>query len=244
MREWILLWQWQEMAKRKEELNNSLRYLPELAEIKKIKRESEKVQMALAQAEEELERLQQEMEQVSEEIEGMAQRVKRVEAELYSNRARPGRELKSLQQSVTDLKRKQRVMEEKWYGLLERREEVGERHRQLTEQMARLKADGRRLYENWRRRRAEVEEEIKQLEEQMASIDVFLDPRIRALYEEMRAFLGPDVVVRLKGGVCSGCHTAQPVDVVRELAAGQVVRCERCGRVLIPPEEEENRYLH
>ncbi len=79
----------------------------------------------------------------------------------------------------------------------------------------------------------EVEKQVAVLEEQRQKLVAGIAPDKLELYKMLREQLkNGRVVVGVERGFCLGCRIALPVNEMRNLERGNIVRCSTCGRIL------------
>ena len=83
-----------------------------------------------------------------------------------------------------------------------------------------LKAEGR-----------EVTARARALQERRAALAATLPTDLLARYQRLHA-AHPPAVVAIRGGTCSGCGVAVPTAMQQRVAAGEIIQCLSCGRLL------------
>jgi uncharacterized protein len=83
-----------------------------------------------------------------------------------------------------------------------------------------LKAEGR-----------EVTARARALQERRAALAAALPADLLARYQRLHA-AHPPAVVAIRGGTCSGCGVAVPTSLQQRVAAGEIIQCLSCGRLL------------
>jgi predicted nucleic acid-binding Zn-ribbon protein len=83
-----------------------------------------------------------------------------------------------------------------------------------------LKAEGR-----------EVTARARALQERRAALAAALPADLLARYQRLHAS-HPPAVVAIRGGSCSGCGVAVPTAMQQKVAAGEILQCLSCSRLL------------
>ena len=82
-------------------------------------------------------------------------------------------------------------------------------------------------------REQNLRDELAALEGNRAQLTTGLDERALRHYERLLRNKGDNVVVGIEHGVCGGCHTRFPVQLMVSCrAAKELVTCPNCGRIL------------
>src|SRR5437764_1130272 len=69
------------------------------------------------------------------------------------------------------------------------------------------------------------------LQERRAALAAAVPADLLARYQRLHA-AHPPAVVAIRGGTCSGCGVAVPTALQQRVAAGEIVQCLSCGRLL------------
>jgi len=91
--------------------------------------------------------------------------------------------------------------------------------------------------EEVKRRRVELEG-LRIRRKEMSSV---IEPRLLSVYERVRAARDGVAVVPIRNDACSGCFSQLRPQRMNELLMGdEIIRCERCARILyVAPDEEK-----
>jgi predicted nucleic acid-binding Zn-ribbon protein len=82
-------------------------------------------------------------------------------------------------------------------------------------------------------REQSLREELTALESNRNQLTAGVDERALRHYERLLHNKGDNVVVGIEHGVCGGCHTRFPVQLMVSCRAGkELVTCPNCGRIL------------
>jgi len=167
------------------------------------------------------------------EVHSLTQRIEADEQKLYSGRVMNPKELASLQNDVTALKRWREKKEE---SLLEAMEAEEAAEAQLMEARNALA----RITEEWQSTQAQLRAEKERLEGRQRELEEFRRFLLSTLadadievYNRLRARKGGRAVAGVKGGICQGCHVAPPLHQIQQASLGsELIFCNNCGRIL------------
>ena len=185
--------------------------------LKEVKLEEDRLELAVEEKQQRLEKLKDRLNEVRNVREEAA-----VQAELdMVRRAVESDEQEAL--SLLDQIRKLELrLDEQREALEEAREEIEPRRQELLEE------------------REKAQERLDALQEKRDALMERIDDEERSVYERIRSG-GRDVAVAplTPDGACSNCYGMVPVQRRREIEhSGQMIRCEACGVILAPAEDE------
>ncbi|MGI9433014.1 MAG: zinc ribbon domain-containing protein [Myxococcota bacterium] len=161
------------------------------------------------------------------------------EDKLYSGKVQGVSELEGLQTLLDSFRAKQAELEERQLGLMETREELEQALADGAESRAACDAKREELLAALAEGEAAIDAQLAvvagEREEAVASVPA----ASLQVYDRLRksARLSGVVTAQVKGDACGRCRIPVPVmrlTRVREDAAGDVVRCENCNRILLP----------
>jgi predicted nucleic acid-binding Zn-ribbon protein len=166
-------------------------------------------------------------------IAAVSDKLKKNQDRLYSGRVRNPKELTSLQDEASALRRRRSELEDDQLELLIATEEA---EAELAERQARL----RQIESNWRGDQAALLAEKEELEVGLAELDERregMTARLGAgdvnLYDDLRAQLGGTAVALLKRGICQMCGVDLPTGVARAVERSEGLHyCPTCNRLL------------
>jgi predicted nucleic acid-binding Zn-ribbon protein len=209
--------------------------LPEIAELARLQARSTELKDAIVRAETELGDLDREESRAERDVEQVRVRIDRDRARLDAGQVSAARELASLQSEVESLHRRQGDLEEVVLELMERREALTNRLGELT-----TERDG--LGEETAAVTARRDAAVKEIDEQAAKatdarghIAADAPADLVGLYDQIRKTKGVGAAM-LRAGRCEGCHLSLntvDLNVIRNAAPDEVVRCEECRRILV-----------
>ncbi len=163
------------------------------------------------------------------------ERVTTVESRMMGNQVSP-RELPALQKEVTNLKGRQKGLEEQVVGVMERVEQA---KKSLDVQAAIVKSEEANWAEHKKRLAQEkrlVSGEVPGVQAQHDEFSAEVTDQAKALYQSIRIKKGGVAVSKVQGGICSGCRITLPTTLVQRARAGkELVYCGNCGRILYVP---------
>jgi predicted nucleic acid-binding Zn-ribbon protein len=166
-------------------------------------------------------------------VDDLRSRVSDVEGKLYGGSVRNPKELAGVQEEANILKGQLRRREDELLELMVRVEEaqatVGEAEESLSEVEARWQQEQQKLVGEKER----LEGELAGLEERRGRQAGLIEPRVLALYENLRERRQGRAVVKVERGMCGGCRISLPMTVLQKARSGlDVVQCVSCERIL------------
>ncbi len=163
------------------------------------------------------------------------ERVTTVESRMMGNQVSP-RELPALQKEVTNLKGRQKGLEEQVVGFMER---VDAAKKSLDDQAAIVKSEEAKWAEQQQRlsqERQQIAGDVPGVEAQRGEFAIDVPDQAKALYQSIRIKKGGIAVSKVQGGICAGCRITLPTTLVQRARAGkELVYCGNCGRILYVP---------
>lgn len=182
--------------------------------------------------------LQIEMEKIAKEERAQERKLQTIQEELkkHENKiyeVKTVKELEALQAEIKKLGVEKGEVEENLLNLMQRLEEV-------RDKLSKDKEGLKNLREEFRVVAAQCREELAQIEDKVTvriivreQIIKALPPDLVELYEKIRDNRSNLAVVPVINGVCQGCYTHVPPQIINELRAGErIIRCDRCVRIL------------
>jgi predicted nucleic acid-binding Zn-ribbon protein len=218
-----------------EMLRARLASLPEQKALEEVEEELGRVERERGEAEEELARLAREIRKLEGDAWGIRKKAESEEERLLSGEISNPREAASVQAEVESLKRRAAGVEELLLGLMVEREELETRIGRLKARQAELSTKRGELASARDRAAAEVGEALEEAEARRAEEAAAIPGELLAYYEELRRMKGGVAVASVEGGVCGGCRLSlSPVFLEEVAASSHLLRCEHCGRLLVP----------
>jgi predicted nucleic acid-binding Zn-ribbon protein len=164
-------------------------------------------------------------------IERLNRAIAALDKRLYDGSIHTAREAASAQEELTHRRGELSATEDAVLTAMERTESAQaavvvaqERLAAAEQQRARrvpaLKAEGR-----------EVTARARALQERRAALAAALPADLLARYQRLHA-AHPPAVVAIRGGTCSGCRVAVPTAMQQKVAAGEILQCLSCSRLL------------
>lgn len=174
---------------------------------------------------------------IDDEVGQLREKAKEVEAKMYSGSVTSPRELQAMQADVDQLRRHQRLLEDRELELMEVREPLDRELAELDAQRARILAELNDARAALAASEATIDGELAAERSARDVLVVTLDPTLVREYERRRARSNGVGVARLVGDTCQGCHLAIPateVERIRKLPEGTIASCDNCGCILVP----------
>ncbi len=215
-----------EIFKKRTKIRDLEGRLGETEEIHKARTEAKETELRLA----ELRRRSKEME---DKLASVRDKAKATEDKLYSGKVRNPREIESMQELLTSLKKRRSELED---SLLELMMEIEELDAIAKERNARLE-DLRSAWEvSQSQIKAMLEEEkadLADLEDRQSRLRSSIPQALLEEYDYLVPRKGGMAIAKVVNGTCGVCGTILPPAVVSKLRAGEIVHCGGCGRLLL-----------
>ena len=224
------LYQLQRVDLEREEKNSHL------AEVEASLGETEELTQArhmVAEMDDKLSQLRKQVRELELAVGTVEDKLKKNQDQLYGGHVRNPKELKSLQEEATALRRHRSQLEDKELELMIATEE-GEA--ELTERQARL----RQIEASWRADQAgmfaekdRLQQRLAELDEQQSAMRAEIGARDLAFYDDLQGRLGGKGIALLKDGICQVCGVDVPMTLARAAERGQGLNyCPICDRLL------------
>ena len=217
-------------------LGHRRRTLPENAELAQLGERSAKVRDAMTIADTNLSDLDRDLARAEKDVEQVRVRIQKDNQRLDAGQVSNARELESLQNEVTSLKRRQNDLEEVVLDLMERREAAQALRDGAAAEGETVSADETAATVRRDVSLTEIEEQAAKATAARAAIVADVPAELLALYDKISASTGGRGAALLRRGQCGGCReTLSTVEQneVRAAAPDEVIRHEECGRILI-----------
>jgi uncharacterized protein len=164
-------------------------------------------------------------------IERLNRAIAALDKRLYDGSIHTAREAASAQEELAHRRGELNATEDAVLAAMERTESAHaavvvaqERLTAAEQERARrvpaLKAEGR-----------EVTARARALQARHAALAAALPADLLARYQRLHA-AHPPAVVAIRGGTCSGCGVTVPTSLQQRVAAGEIIQCLSCGRLL------------
>lgn len=183
--------------------------------------------------ERQLAELRKEQRRVEGEVADLTAKIDPEERRLYDGSVRNPRELQDIQHEVENLTAQRAKFED---ALLEVMAKIDA----VDREFAVSRKATTQLESRWEVRQRELRIEAQRLIDAIGLADQrrqrqrgLINPRTLAIYEDLRKRKGGTAVVRLQGGVCTGCRIQVPDAVRRKVfSPALLAQCPSCERIL------------
>ena len=108
--------------------------------------------------------------------------------------------------------------------------------RDIKVRFAKYKAEYEKLKSIYDVEFKESNEKLETLKNKAAEKAKGISPELMDKYRNIKLHSVPPLA-RLVGNQCGGCNMSLPSAVSRSIKAGQLIECETCGRLILPPLE-------
>ncbi len=216
--------EWEEKARRFQEVRSRLSNDSPLQEKRAVQRARQ----------EELAGLRRRLQDLELELGGLQQRSSQLEKELYSGSVLAPRELENMRRESQALKRRVDQLEDQVLELMVRIEELTPLVEQGAAELAQFESAWEQEMASGRREYGELRAHLEALKADRDALRQQIPSRELALYDELRRSKGGRPLAPMIEGVCQVCRVTVPTHkvAVAQGGADTVATCEGCGRIL------------
>ncbi len=226
----------QHVDTRLDQLAHRVANLPEIARCAELNARLEEFQSDSVQAQTELSDLGEQVAKAELEVAGVRARAQKDQSLLDSGAISSGKQLEDLQHEITSLAKRQTSLEDVELELMEQAEGVQVRVDDLSDSVARTRAELADVEQSRDAVMSEISDEVRTNELRRIKLLEDVPEDLVTLYQRLRNNLGGVGAAPLVGKHCEGCNMElAPTDLTSIAAAApdDVVRCEECSRILI-----------
>jgi uncharacterized protein len=216
-------------------LGHRRRTLPENVELAQLGERAAKVRDAITIADTNLADLDRDLLRAERDVDQVRVRIERDNQRLDAGQVSNARELESLQNEVTSLRRRQGDLEEVVLELMERRETAQAMRDSAAAEAETVGTDEAALTARRDAAVAEIDEQAAKATAARATVVADVPADLLALYDKIRATSGLGAAP-LRRGQCGGCRemlSTVELNEVRAAAPDEVIRHEECRRILV-----------
>lgn len=209
--------------------------LPERGELEKVMAEVAEVEAQVTEVEGRRHELARSQQRLEDEIATVSGKAAQHDANLYSGTVTNPRELQSMQEEITALKRRISQLEDQELEVMEQIEPLDAELATLATRRDELDQRGSGLRAQIAEAEVALDAELATVHAERAEAAAGIDAELLAQYETLRPRSGGIAIARMVGGSCGGCHlalSAMEVDRIRRLPPEEPATCEECGRLL------------
>jgi hypothetical protein len=212
------------------------RTLKENAELALLGERGAKVRDAMTIADTNLSDLDRELARAERDVDQVRVRIERDNQRLDAGQVSNARELESLQNEVSSLRRRQGDLEEVVLELMERRESAQALRDGAGAEAETVAVDDSALTARRDAAMGEIDEQTAKATAARAAVVAEVPADLLALYDKIRASSGGRGAAELRRGQCGGCRemlSTAELNEIRAAAPDEVVRHEECRRILV-----------
>jgi uncharacterized protein len=216
-------------------LGHRRRTLPENVELAQLGEHAAKVRDAITIADTNLADLDRDLVRAERDVDQVRVRIERDNQRLDQGQVSNARELESLQNEVTSLRKRQGDLEEVVLELMERRETAQALRDGGAAEAQTVGTDEAALTARRDAAVAELDEQAAKATAARATVVADVPADLLALYDKIRATSGLGAAP-LRRGQCGGCRemlSTVELNEVRAAAPDEVIRHEECRRILV-----------
>jgi predicted nucleic acid-binding Zn-ribbon protein len=217
-------------------LDHRRRTLPENAELTQLSERAAKVRDAITIADTNLADLDRELSRAEKDVDQVRVRIERDNQRLDAGQVSNARELESLQNEVTSLRKRQGDLEEVVLELMERRETAQTQRDGAAAEAGAVGVEETALTARRDAALAEIEEQAAKALTARATAAQDVPADLITLYDKIRSSSGGRGAALLRRGQCGGCRemlSTVELNEIRASAPDEVVRHEECRRILV-----------
>ena len=193
----------------------------------------DEVRLSLARDEEKLVELQRTQKEVEREVEDLQAKAAVATDKLYGGTVKNPKELTSLQEQLSNFKRKIGEGDDKTLDIMSEVEAA-------QKEVSLKRSEVAKIEEEWQAEQASLSQEQTELSAALATLEPRrkelasrLDTLSLELYEALRQKRQGRAVAKLERGMCQGCRIALPMSELQRARMGQeLVQCGSCERIL------------
>ena len=164
-------------------------------------------------------------------IERLNRTIAALDKRLYDGSIHTAREAASVQEELAHRRAELSTTEEAVLAAMERTESAQAAVVVAQERLAAAEQERARRVPALKAEGREVTTRARALQERRAALAAALPADLLARYQRLHA-AHPPAVVAIRGGTCSGCGVAVPTAMQQRVAAGEIIQCLSCGRLL------------
>jgi predicted nucleic acid-binding Zn-ribbon protein len=189
------------------------------------------VKTKLAQAVSEINATKAEQKNTEIGITNISAKIEKATESLYSGRIKNPKELQSLQQDISSLQSQRNPLEEKVLSLMEMYEKLGDKVKQLSQDLAQVEKEWLVEQHSLRSRIENDKQRLAELRQKWPSMTAAIPPADLAAYNQLKKTRGWGVA-RMEQGTCGRCRLNLSTSEIQRARSGQVVSCSSCGRLI------------
>lgn len=233
-----LLYRFQEMERKEEELEKSLKALPQFKELKRIKERFNQSKKKLETTKEVHANISRRLKKAEHQVSGLEDNQKELSRLLYAGTIKNSKELENIEQQINILSEQISRISDEIIIMMDEKESV---EKELSEIELELKKEYQKFNKlklQYNQVKLNLEQEMKSIEEDKKKLLLELDNKTLTWYKENKEkFKGTPVAKVMENHACSGCRTIIPITIVKEARTfpGSIY-CEKCSRILYAPE--------
>jgi predicted nucleic acid-binding Zn-ribbon protein len=210
--------------------------LPELEQLEALHARDAAIGDDIVRAETEDSDLGREQAKVDTDVEIVRGRMERDQKRLDAGQVSSPKELENLQSEIESLHRRQAELEDVELEVMEQRETIELRLKELHAEQEQLAASIATATASRDAAWSEIDAETEKSKTQRQELAASLPEDLTALYEKLRASSGGVGAAALHRGRCEGCHlqlNTTDLNAIKDAPEDDVIRCEECRRILI-----------
>ncbi len=235
MSRWDALLSLQEHDTSTDQLVHRRAHLPEQAELEKVMGDLRALEATMEEVQARRHDLGRDQQRLEDEIATLNDKAIRHDKTLYGGTIGNPRELQSLQDEITALKRRIHQLEDQEIELMEQIEPLDAELERSAGVQTELDERGAALRGQIAEEEVAIDADLERVRTERASIASDIEPELLAEYDTLRPQSGGIAIARLVSGHCGGCHlglSAVEIDRIKKLPPEAPAHCEECGRLL------------
>lgn len=202
--------------------------------LKQMDEAESRQQQAMAAAKSELESARRDRLQAEKEVKVLQERIKKYLSQQTS--VKTNKEYEAISNEIATLRTKIDEWDTQGLEKLEAEEASTARGKAAADQLTRLQSEHEGERQRIKGQIEEKQERLQRLLSEKTRRMALLPEAWRESYDLLNQKYPGSACVPLEGENCGGCHWSQVANVCQQVRRGEeVVRCEHCRRILLPP---------
>ncbi len=232
MNDLLMLYRLQEIdldiARRKSKLQELEGKIGETEEMISARSEVEEAEQILGDA-------RKRSKEIEDKIASIRAKAKTTEEKLYSGKVKNPREVESLQELLSSLKKHRSELEDSLLELMMSMEEWEARLKERKERWDVLRSAWEESQGSLNEAIEEAKTELSDLEQRRIRLRSSISASLLEEYDYLARRKGGMAIAKVVNGTCGVCGTVLPPALLSRLRRGELVHCGGCGRLLILP---------
>lgn len=229
------LWQIQNLEDARNHIERQLKRLPEVKDLKQLKKEIEFEQAQIQEMQEELNRVKKDLKSEEDKISVLKVKADRASLDLYSGDIKAARELEAAEKNIAVIRESIGQVEEQALVLMDTLEEKRKVARTIMQSLEERKKRFMGLNKQYRDKKEGFAREMEEIIQRIETLKHDTPPELLELYSRLcKKHDDGKGLAELQNAICSGCHMSVSFELLKQAKGGlENLFCDNCGRLLI-----------